>query len=52
MACSTCSSRNFPFVNIAKGRFVWLIGDDDLLMPNAIFELNELIKNSKKFEYI
>lgn len=38
-------------VNIAKGRFIWLIGDDDLLMPNAIFEINELITNSKKVDF-
>jgi glycosyltransferase involved in cell wall biosynthesis len=36
--------RNFlKVVSMADGDFVWLIGDDDLLMPNAIAELCELI---------
>ena len=37
-------SRNFlNVVSMADGEFVWLIGDDDLLMPNAIVELYKLI---------
>jgi glycosyltransferase involved in cell wall biosynthesis len=36
--------RNFlNVVSMADGDFVWLIGDDDLLMPNAIYELYKLI---------
>jgi glycosyltransferase involved in cell wall biosynthesis len=36
--------RNFlKVVSMADGDFVWLIGDDDLLMPNAIIELYKLI---------
>ena len=36
--------RNFlNVVSMAEGDFVWLIGDDDLLMPNAIAELYSLI---------
>lgn len=36
--------RNFlNVVSMADGDFVWLIGDDDLLMPNAIAELYKLI---------
>lgn len=36
--------RNFlNVVSMADGDFVWLIGDDDLLMPNAIVELYKLI---------
>lgn len=36
--------RNFlNVVSMADGEFVWLIGDDDLLMPNAIEELYKLI---------
>jgi len=36
--------RNFlNVVSMADGDFVWLIGDDDLIMPNAIFELYKLI---------
>jgi glycosyltransferase involved in cell wall biosynthesis len=37
--------RNFlNVVSMADGDFVWLIGDDDLLMPNAIVELYKLIE--------
>ena len=36
--------RNFlNVVSMADGDFIWLIGDDDLLMPNAIVELYKLI---------
>ena len=36
--------RNFlNVVSMADGDFVWLIGDDDLLMPHAIVELYKLI---------
>ncbi|MBI5141415.1 MAG: glycosyltransferase family 2 protein [Nitrospirae bacterium] len=36
--------RNFlNVVNMADGDFIWLIGDDDLLMPNAVAELYDLI---------
>lgn len=36
--------RNFlNVVSMADGDFVWLIGDDDLLIPNAIVELYKLI---------
>lgn len=37
-------TRNFlNVVSMADGDFVWMIGDDDLLMPNAIIELYKLI---------
>ena len=32
-------------VEMAKGDFVWLIGDDDLLMTNAVSEVIKLIQN-------
>ena len=36
--------RNFlNVVSMADGEFIWLIGDDDLIMPNAISELYELL---------
>lgn len=36
--------RNFlNVVRMAQGEFVWLIGDDDLLLPSALQELNQLI---------
>ena len=36
--------RNFlQVVSMADGEFIWLIGDDDLLMPDAISALHKLI---------
>ena len=36
--------RNFlQVVSMADGEFIWLIGDDDLLMPDAIRVLHRLI---------
>lgn len=33
-------------VNMAKGDFVWLLGDDDLLIPSAISNIKKLIENN------
>ncbi len=38
-------------VNIATGEFIWLIGDDDLLLKNAIFEINRLISSNNDVEF-
>ena len=38
-------------VNLAKGDFVWLIGDDDLLLPKAIFNLNKIILNNSGVDF-
>ncbi len=44
--------RNFlHVVNMAEGEFVWLIGDDDLLMPNAITRLCELIDSNPAVDF-
>jgi glycosyltransferase involved in cell wall biosynthesis len=44
--------RNFiNVVAMAKGQFVWLIGDDDLLLPYALIELLSLIKNNSKVDF-
>lgn len=44
--------RNFlNVVSMAKGDFVWLLGDDDLLMPNAIVELYSLIENHPNVDF-
>lgn len=44
--------RNFlDVVQLAEGEFVWLIGDDDLLMPNAIKELLELFNNNPTVDF-
>ncbi len=42
-------ARNFlEVVNMADGEYVWLIGDDDLLLPTALEELIKIInKNSE-----
>lgn len=44
--------RNFlNVVSMADGEFVWLIGDDDLLMPNAIVELYKLIDEHPNVDF-
>jgi glycosyltransferase involved in cell wall biosynthesis len=44
--------RNFlNVVSMAEGDFVWLIGDDDLLKPNAIAELYSLIDNHPQVDF-
>ena len=48
-------TRNFlNVINMADGKYVWLIGDDDLLMPNTFERLLEIIdqNNSVDFFYI
>ncbi len=44
--------RNFlNAVEMADGEFVWLIGDDDLLLPSAIEELSQLIERYPDVDY-
>lgn len=44
--------RNFlNVVAMADGDFIWLIGDDDLLMPNAIAELYNLIDSHPSVDF-
>ena len=38
-------------VQMATGGFIWLIGDDDLLLPNAIFEIDRLISSNKDIDF-
>jgi glycosyltransferase involved in cell wall biosynthesis len=38
-------------VDMADGEFVWLLGDDDLLMPNAIETINNLIFVRKNIDF-
>ena len=38
-------------VEMADGEFVWIIGDDDLLLPNAIEELHELISKHQNVDF-
>ena len=45
-------TRNFlNVVSMADGDFVWMIGDDDLLVPNAIFELYDLIDKHPRVDF-
>lgn len=44
--------RNFiNVVSMADGDFIWLIGDDDLLMPNAISDLYRLIDQHPNVDF-
>jgi len=38
-------------VDIAKGDFIWLIGDDDLLLQNALYDLDKLISKNTDVEF-
>lgn len=45
-------ARNFlKVVSMAKGEFTWLIGDDDLLLPNTLVALEGLFKNHKTVNF-
>ena len=37
--------------SMAKGDFIWFIGDDDLLVPNAIEKLSNLINKHKECDF-
>ncbi len=44
--------RNFlNVVSMADGDFIWLIGDDDLLVPNAISRLYDLIEKHPSVDF-
>tara|TARA_A100001015_G_scaffold320438_1_gene446797 strand:- start:2547 stop:3467 length:921 start_codon:yes stop_codon:yes gene_type:complete len=46
------SARNFlEVVQMADGEFVWMLGDDDLLVPGACEEIIDLIKNHTLVDY-
>ncbi|MDA9657714.1 glycosyltransferase family 2 protein [bacterium] len=46
------SARNFlEVVQMADGEFVWMLGDDDLLMPGACEKIIELIKKHSLVDY-
>ena len=36
---------------MAKGKFIWFLGDDDLLVPDAIEQLTKRIKKNNKVEF-
>jgi glycosyltransferase involved in cell wall biosynthesis len=44
--------RNFiNVVSMADGEFIWLIGDDELLMPNAIADLYNLLNKNPQVDF-
>jgi glycosyltransferase involved in cell wall biosynthesis len=44
--------RNFlQVVDMAEGEFAWLVGDDDLLMPDALVRLSRLIDTHPKVDF-
>ena len=38
-------------IDMADGEFVWLLGDDDLLLPHTVDKLNALICKHKSIDY-
>ena len=38
-------------VNMASGEFVWLIGNDDLVLPHTLSRINNLIKKNSDVDY-
>ena len=38
-------------VEMAKGKFIWLIGDDDLLLPNSLKEALKLLNINKNLDF-
>jgi glycosyltransferase involved in cell wall biosynthesis len=45
-------AQNFlDVVSMAKGKYVWLVGDDDLLMPNGIDKLLKLINDYPEIDF-
>ena len=38
-------------VKIASGKFAWLIGNDDLVLPHSLFKIKKLIDQNHDVEY-
>ena len=38
-------------VDMAAGEFIWLVGDDDLLLPDAIYTVVDLIEANKNVDF-
>jgi|TARA_Y100000389_G_scaffold142831_1_gene140925 glycosyltransferase involved in cell wall biosynthesis len=38
-------------VDMAEGEFVWMIGNDDLLLPESLSKIKKLLSNNKEPEY-
>lgn len=44
-------SNYLKVIEIADGDFIWLLGDDDLLLPNALMTVCELIKANEDVDF-
>jgi len=45
-------SRNaIKCISMARGKFVWMIGDDDLILPNALNKIKFLIINNSNVDF-
>jgi len=38
-------------ISMARGKFVWMIGDDDLILPNALNKIKSLIINNSNIDF-
>ena len=38
-------------VSMAQGEFVWIIGNDDLLVPSALQKIGDLLKSNENIDY-
>jgi len=38
-------------ISMAKGKFTWMIGDDDLILPNALNKIKSLILNNSNVDF-
>ncbi len=46
-------SRNFlQAVSMADNDFVWMLGDDDLLLPDSIIRINKILSNHPAIDFI
>tara|TARA_B100001248_G_scaffold252661_1_gene229078 strand:+ start:12772 stop:13776 length:1005 start_codon:yes stop_codon:yes gene_type:complete len=39
-------------IRMASGEYVWMLGNDDLLNPNAFKEINKVLNKKKKFDFV
>tara|TARA_B110000438_G_C15624796_1_gene568190 strand:+ start:1 stop:801 length:801 start_codon:yes stop_codon:yes gene_type:complete len=39
-------------ISIARGEYVWAIGDDDLLVPKSLYKINKILKKNKDVDFL
>jgi glycosyltransferase involved in cell wall biosynthesis len=39
-------------IKMASGEFIWMLGSDDMLVPNAFKELNKIYKKNKDVDFV